>query len=477
MLWQAIAQGDLALLQKALELGASPDSAYGKWTALGKAIRSEHPDIAKALIEAGANLATPDQGFDLATLTASHPKMTQTLALLLKKGAPFSQRSLRVAARGLNSEAVDILVAAGAASMHEDVSLGRPIAPALCDWASDAPPPKSLVEATFSAPVDNKRLKEIVSNCARFKRPWLLDALIERRGEYRPLMATLLSKCLNYQWDEAVDRLLEKDICDPRIFDPYEDHPLVQAANRIRHDKKKKPAWARMRQLLDYGFEPNAIQMEFCIARGDNQDHYYAPVPAWLEAIRKGPNENKKALIDLFAQYGARLDARFGENGRSYAGGGLIHLLVDKGDFETARRVCKTHAATWEDQCGVMASWVHTCPTSDIATQMEHLLSMGFDARRRDSEGSSVLRTFIRRCKTNMFMPKIYTIKEEQLGEFAPRLLSAGLDPSLGQSGMDDFEFAIASGVDPKMVSDWQAMFIQENSTAPAASSRMKARL
>ena len=465
LLWEALETGDLEQLNKALEMGVSPDSAHGKWIPMGKALRRGHLDLALALINAGADLSLMDQSTSLMRIASGRPGLAPALLAMLAKGAKARPGDLRMAARTGNTLAVNALIEAGVDALDPGSQMGRHKTPALAQWPLEHnPPPKKLIEATFSDQLTDEACIEIIRDCTREKNEPLFQLLATRPEVSARARNILLRHCIHSHWDTAVDQLLSTKSCDPVKVHAEDDTLLSAVANLLRHGKNKNASWALLDRLIDYGYHPSASHDEFCIGYG--RDHYRAPAPVWLEAIRNGPTAGKKRLIKTLVTKGASLDDRFGENGKPHANGGLIHLLVATNDIATAQWVKRTwKKQEWEPGItpGVIASWAILIKEEYAQEQLKCLLAMGFDVNKCAPNGDTALRWFLNRADPSRVIFDAQRITHKTLHALACTLINHGLRTD---ATAHDFAFARQIGVPPEMTSEWESLFMR-NTTNP----------
>ncbi|CAE7927296.1 unnamed protein product, partial [Symbiodinium sp. KB8] len=137
-LWRAAGQGRLAEVESLLQLPVDPDLRYFSTTPLMRASENGHADVARLLLEAGAQTDLHRHWGETALMDAAGGGHSQVVQLLLEAGAQKDLRdlesstALRYAAFNGRAEVVRLLLEAGAEKDMRDEDGGT----ALMDAAS-----------------------------------------------------------------------------------------------------------------------------------------------------------------------------------------------------------------------------------------------------------------------------------------------------------------------------------------------------
>lgn len=457
-LWSALAAGDLDALTHALEAGANPNSAYGKWTPLGKALRGKHLELAHALINAGANVQKEDQGVPMVDLVSGRQNCNDILKTLLAMGAPHSDNSVRMAAASGNGAHVDILMRAGATVLSERMDMAHLRWNALEAWPPSAsgPPPAALLDATFTPHLSHETATDICRQCARRQNKWLLQAILDHPQPSSHMINGLLVQCILSKWKEGMYATLEHKKCTPAGLNPRDTSAMAAISQNFRTAKHKNDTIEMLDIIVAYGYHPGIMHEEFVITGNSRQ---YAAIPAWMDAIKRSAYPTRKTMIEALVEKGANLNDRFGDNAKSYAYGSLLHFFMSTGDVSMAGWLLKKYPDTaWEQEGdpGVIATWASTGPMADAIEIFDALSSFGFDASRPDAYRNSALRNILERSDRSPLLQGGIRLSDPLIEVLGERFVLGGLDLTQKNQSETDIEYARNIGLPETIISKWE---------------------
>lgn len=462
-LWSAISANDLAALMHAIEAGANPNSAYGKWTPLGKALREGHLELAHALIDAGADVQEEDQGVPMIDLVCGRHNCEATLKKLLAAGAPTSNKSVLKAASSGKGAQVDLLIAAGAAVSSEQADMPHRRWNALGAWPPTAStaPSTVLMDATFTPHLSEDVARDICRECARGKNMGLLNAILEHRSVSPQTINSLLVQCLILKWKEGMMATLDHPQCTPAGLNPRETSPITAIAQNFRSVKDRAYTIEMLDIVGAHGYCPGIMHEEL-VPHGSLRE--YAPIPTWMHAVNCLGYPTHKPLIEALVERGANLNDRFGNNGRIYAKGSLLHFFISRGESDMVGWLLKKYpGVAWEAEGdpGLIATWASGASMERALEVFDALLSFGFDASRTDAYGNSALRNLLDRSVHSAFLQTARRIDDTLLETLGERFVQNGLDLSKINKSETDLQYARKIGAPEDMISKWELASLQ----------------
>ena len=468
-LWNAMrlrktsAEAALSAVKVALAAGSDPNDGYGTWVPLGWAIRHQDINIARALIEAGADINISENGKPLLAMCLLTPQMGDLVEELIARGATANPVILRTAAKRGNEHIVQWALDAGV----DPNDLARAREPVLNCWPAKVPLPDGLLQATFKAPLDDKVAIKIVALIARRKNLVLLNYLLDH-GQVSPAIKNkLLRAVIESRWKTGLELLLSRQYCDPTQPDAASPSPIAACANWISASPSPKQGLQVLERLLTLGYDLNATHRSPLGQTGSLTVDAFSLLTATKRSVRP-------ALLAFLLDRNVRpVFTGFG------AVSTLVHALIRANEWELLRTLpSRFPEVSWEHAKapGLLATWAQCHgATRDRGEALdippEESLAIvqalpGFDLQRRNSKGESGLRTFMQRPGGSGFS-KITTL-----------LMRAGLDPFVPDAnGVNDLAYVHTLNLPPGLAQGFEAQALQMRTQQSTGTSSTRRRL
>ena len=453
----------LAAVKAQLAEGSSPNDGYAGWVPLGWAIRNRAPEMACALVEAGADVNALENHKSMLSMCLLTPGMETVVEHLLAHGATPAGSIMASAAKRGNEHLVRWCLASGL--LPND--LPRVPLPILCLWPAKKPVPDDLLLASFHPPVSIRAARKFVQLITRRKNLVLLEAFMDQAKPPDEVRHMLLRHAIEARWKTGLERLLTRGYFDPAYRNPVQPSLLVSCATWI-NARNPSPGLKVLANLLDRG-HPLVMSKEPVLA----QDEPLAVDPYVL--LRSTPLA-RAALLDFLHARGlppfvqASQDAPVCQT--------LAHVLIRCRDWDALRTLSARYpGVAWEHPLapGLLATWAATLPKDRNATPMaveemeaslDIVLSLpGFDLHRCNARGESGLRVFMQRPGGSGF------------SRITTRLLHAGLDPRRpDHQGISDLDFAATMKLPPGLLEEFQALALHlstQKSTGSSSARRL----
>lgn len=420
------------MMQKALLEGANPDSGAGGWTPLGKALRRNLPDMAMALIEAGAEVEAIEQNTLLVEIAAIGRGREVVLEAMLDRGVKATSEALCVAARSNCKQSVELLLAHGASPNDPGTQAGYRQIPAICWWLAretPKPAPRALIAATLDASPDLTTSRMIAQHCARARSLDLMEAMARSTI---PSLAwqDFLMNAIHAQWQEGVDFCLDRKLVPTGRPAIDQTHILVSLGNSLRNGRTKGPWIALIDRMIDYGFSLDDFGWK--VNRGDTWQWVDAPV--FLEMVSHSASTGRWKFINHLVNKGAMYHCRYADTGGQEAHCGLAHVLLFKEDWNCLGRLLRqVPVGQWEQGLdpGLVATALKNELNADCLAWIKTMLEQGADPNRPDAQGKRPFEILVDWIDTGLFRTSVPARPAPtQIGEVGALLIKHGADPS-----------------------------------------------
>lgn len=484
-LWDALQANDLAGVTRALAEGADPNGGYGGWHPVGRALRHGTPDIALALISAGADVHGREQGTSFLQMAIARPHMISVVQALLEQGAKPSPGALRGACRAGNAEAAVMLLERGAAAIYlkEGSTWPGENLPALGHWPAKktGEVPEALVAATFGAPLEDVHAQALAIESARRHDDWLAGLIIER-GQLSPRARDrMLYHHLHSHRQSVVTRLLDMGYCSVQDSDPSEPPILAACASWLHKAGERGVAWKFLERIVQAGWRLEGESLSYT---KDQQGQRGRRAHA-LAMLEMATDHSRPRMLRWFAEQQLNPVFVFPEHPESNTT--LAHFLIRQGHWKDIARLPKLWPdAHWEqDTCEELVHAWARLHHSDLATlrhgQTKHTTEVlleslqiiadlpGCDVARRNAQGHTALRTLLGRQDSAWSSSGQHSANT--LDALVRALIEAGCDPGAPDAlGVTDLDYARAILRGPRnaqMIAGWE-MLAMERATEQA---------
>lgn len=453
-LWNAMRLENHAEAVSAIRLavanGANPNDGYGVWIPLGWAIRNKAIEVARLLVDLGADINVLENRKSLLGMCLASPDLAPLVEFFIDRGAKPSAVVLAIAAKRGNERMVQWSLDAGL----DPNNLQPPKAPILTLWPGRKPIPECLLQASFRATLSDATLYPIASLITRRKNLNLLQVFIDRaKGVSQDTRRHLLHLAIEARWKAGLELLLETKYANPLHQIPRWPSLVASFANWINASQNSTPGLKALDRLLRLGCDINATHRLYQEGGHEGVDAFL--LLAQIKATRRA------ALFSFLRERNLRPVFVASPGGQTKT---LAHALIHCQDWELLRQLPALYPGVqWEHEGapGLLSTWaVMHAPVDrrnrpDPQYPIEDTLAIvqalpGFDLHRRDLVGHSGLRTFLLRPGGHGFS-KITT-----------HLLQAGLDPSIeDREGISDLDFVARMNLAPGLREDFQALALQ----------------
>lgn len=414
-LWSALKAGDNAAAHAALEAGADPNGGYGTWVPLGWTIRNGKADLALIMIEAGADINVIENGKSLFSLSIATDGFDDVVALMIARGIKPNGHILRAAAKKANAELVAWALDGGV----DPNDLSRYRETTLRAWPARIPLPQRLLDAIFENSIPERAASQIADIIVRRKRIDLLDLFVKKAQVSEGIKQLLLKAAVVSKWRKGIDLILDAGYCAP---DPTNSHLLTACATSFQSQATAKQGRALLGRLLDYGFDINGVHT---ISAPDSEEAFIGSDALGL--LRQASDDSRADLLDFMIERG--LSPVF--SGRHNADT-LVHALISVRAWDLLPTALQAFpGAQWEHPLAtsLLAIWAKHHRPRDMSEEYfpEETLACvravpGMDMLKKNKEGQSGLRDFMKRPNGKRFTAITTILMDGGIDPFAPDL-------------------------------------------------------
>lgn len=454
VLWSAIRENDLDGVVKALENGADPNSGYSNWIPLGKSIRDGTPEIAMALIKAGADIFAKDQDRSTAHLAISKAAYNEVTKEMIARGVKPSIRLLRSAVMAENTQMVKHLLDMGVdpteASTNQDER-----SPTLTLWPyKNSRPPQELIHAFYSRPLNDTTVANLAIAISRVKDIDRLKEMMAYGKMSEGAKNTVLKHAITSCWQEGTCWILDNKYCDPKKEQLKNDSVIIAMSSWLGSKRQSKSGWEVLQRLIDYGYNFNSIFYSFYSSRNEEE----TAIPVGFAAIARVDKNIQKKFLTFMKNNG--LNPLFDDDRYPDQKNTLAHhfMSMNRGGFELLPELIKLWPdIEWDSTARIPLACIwaenhQSKPFTDTTGRdipfphplksLQKVLSMpGVDILKPGKNESSVARYVLVRNHPNnraLYSSQMHT--PQMLDEIIRELLSLGVDmkkPDI--KGIDDF--------------------------------------